>query len=77
VEGERSAKPVLLGLSGFVLLAVSEYEGEQAIETTADVVGCPGYEAVAVVHGRRPVQRVAPTSLEILVRSPPGPMPLS
>ena len=43
VERERSATAVLLGLPGFVLLAVSEYEGEleQAIETTVDLVGCP------------------------------------
>jgi transposase len=58
VEGERSATTVLLGLSGFVLLAVSEYEGEleQAVETTADLVGCPGCGAVATAHGRRPVR---------------------
>jgi transposase len=58
VERERSATTVLLGLSGFVLLAVSEYEGEleQAVETTADLVGCPGCGAVAAVHGRRPVR---------------------
>ena len=58
VEGERSATTVLLGLSGFVLLAVSEYEGEleQAVETTADLVGCPGCGAVAQPHGRRPIR---------------------
>jgi hypothetical protein len=58
VERERSATTVLLGLSGFVLLTVSEYDGEleQAVETTADLVGCPGCGAVAVAHGRRPVR---------------------
>jgi transposase len=58
VERERSATTVLLGLSGFVLLAVSEYEGEleQAVETTADLVGCPGCGAVAAAHARRPVR---------------------
>jgi transposase len=45
-------------LPGFVLLAVSEDEGEleQAIETTADLVGCPGCGAVAQLHDRRPVR---------------------
>jgi transposase len=58
VEGERSATAVLLGLSGFVLLAVSEYDGEleQAVQTTADLVGCPGCGAVAAAHARRPVR---------------------
>jgi transposase len=38
-------------------VAVSEHEGEleQAIETTADLVGCPDCGAVAELHDRRPV----------------------
>ncbi len=41
-----------------MLLAVSEYEGEleQAVETTAGLVGCPGCGAVATPHARRPVR---------------------
>jgi hypothetical protein len=47
----------MLGMAGFVVLAVSEHEGEleQAIETTADLVGCPSCAAVAQLHDRRPV----------------------
>ncbi len=58
MEQERSATAVMLGLPGFVLLSVSEYEGEleQAVETTADLVGCPGCGAVATLHARRPVR---------------------
>lgn len=46
----------MLGLPGFVVLAVSDYAGEleQAIETTADLVGCPECGAVAQLHDRRP-----------------------
>jgi transposase len=46
----------MLGLPGFVVLAVSDYAGEveQAIETTVDVVGCPECGAVAQLHDRRP-----------------------
>jgi len=49
VERERSAAATMLGLPGFVVLAVSDYAGEleQAIETTADVVGCPECGVVA------------------------------
>lgn len=56
MERERSAAAVMLGLPGFVVLAVSDYAGEveQAIETTADVVGCPECGAVAQLHDRRP-----------------------
>jgi hypothetical protein len=43
VERERSAAAAMLGLPGFVVLAVAEQDGEleQAIETTTDLVGCP------------------------------------
>jgi transposase len=56
VERERSAAAAMLGLPGFVVLAVSDYAGEveQVIETTADVVGCPECGAVAQLHDRRP-----------------------
>jgi transposase len=56
VERERSAAAVLLGLPGFVVLAVSDNDGEleQAVETTADLVGCPECGAVAELHDRRP-----------------------
>jgi transposase len=46
----------MLGMPGFVVLAVSDFDGEveQAIETTADLVGCPDCGAVAQLHDRRP-----------------------
>jgi transposase len=56
VERERSVAAAMLGLPGFVVLAVSEVDGEleQAIETTVDLVGCPECGAVAQLHDRRP-----------------------
>jgi hypothetical protein len=63
VERERSAAAAMLGLPGFVVLAVSEVDGEleQAIETTVDLVGCPECGAVAqlqaLLHLAKPRQQ--------------------
>ncbi|MDQ1721411.1 MAG: transposase [Pseudonocardiales bacterium] len=58
MDGNGSAATAMLGLAGFVLLAVSELDGEveQAIETTEGVVGCPGCGVLARLHDRRPVR---------------------
>ena len=56
--GARDLGAVVLGLEGFRLVAVDEHDGELelAVETTDDMVGCPGCGAVAWAHGRRPVR---------------------
>ena len=58
MHGDGSAATAMLGLAGFVLLAVSEFDGEleQAIESTAVEEFCRGCGVRAVAHGRRPVR---------------------
>ena len=56
--GEATARldAALLGLDGFVVVATAEVGGELEllVETTADLVGCPGCGAVARAKDRRP-----------------------
>jgi hypothetical protein len=57
VTFEGSAGTAMLGLGGFVLLAVSSAYGEleQAVETIARTVWCEGCGVAARPHGRRAV----------------------
>ena len=58
MQGDGSAATAMLGLPGFVLLAVSEVDGEleQAVETIAEREFCGSCGVLAAPHGRRPVR---------------------
>ena len=55
-DATASLNAALLGLDGFVVVTTAEVGGELEllVETTADLVGCPGCGAVARAKDRRP-----------------------
>lgn len=55
-DATASLDAVLFGLDGLVVLATAEVDGELEllVETTAELVGCPGCGAVARPKDRRP-----------------------
>ena len=55
-DATASLDAALLGLDGFVVLGFADVDGELEllIETTADLVACPGCGAVARPKDRRP-----------------------
>ncbi len=54
-DATASLDAVLLGLDGFVVLGRAEVDGELEllVETTADLVGCPGCGAMVRAKDRR------------------------
>ncbi len=58
MDDRSGGATALLGMEGFVVLAMEEHEGEWwvLIETTAALVGCPDCGGRAIGHGRSIVQ---------------------